>query len=107
MSALRQGQKATCTETGQHCLPHRHTADLICGLGGGGSLPEYANHVDPAPAALRAEKWRNKNTELSEEEMEAVMVRNNPCPHRQHPPGALLLTRAECSLVQLGDWNLS
>ena len=75
--------------------------------GGGGSLPEYANHVDPAPAALRAEKWRNKNTELSEEEMEAVMVRNNPCPHRQHPPGALLLTRADCSLVQLGDWNLS
>ena len=70
-------------------------------------LPHYANHVDPAPAALRAEKWRNKNTELSEEEMEAVMVRNNPCPHRQHPPGALLLTRADCSLVQLGDWNLS
>ena len=82
-------------------------AGAAAAYSGGGSLPEYANHVDPAPAALRAEKWRNKNTELSEEEMEAVMVRNNPCPHREHPPGVLLLTPADCSLVQLGDWNLS
>ena len=51
-------------------------AGAAAAYSGGGSLPEYANHVDPAPAALRAEKWRNKHTELSEEEMEAVMVRS-------------------------------
>ena len=77
-------------------------AGAAAAYSGGGSLPEFANHVDPAPAALRAEKWRNKNTELTEEEMEAVMVRNNPCPvpRREHPPAD------PCRLFAGAAWRL-
>jgi biotin carboxyl carrier protein len=42
---------------------------------GGGILPDFANHVDPAPADVR---YNQRRKPLTEEEMEGIMVRTTP-----------------------------